>query len=310
LRIAHQVASANEPVLISGEPGTGKRELARLMHEWSGRAGEYVVLDCSLHPVKDIDAHLFATLARGGTFQISEIGNLSLADQLKLMSFIEAEEIPSTGSSDKSNSDIRIIATTSRDLKLEVELGNFHDDLFYRLEASKLVIPPLRERTADIAAIANHFLNQECATTGRKVSLAQDAYDALSRLPLEGNASELHSIIRHMIATASGVESLTAKDVETSLQAQTSQAGSAAPWPGCSLEQEVLVYEGELIKKALNTSGGSVTRAARLLGITHQGLAFILQGRHKSLLASRTPARPRRRSLMRPVDQKSKSRNQ
>ena len=81
-------------------------------------------------------------------------------------------------------------------------------------------------------------------------------------------------------------------------------------WSGCRLEQEVLKYEGELIKRALETSRGSVTRAARLLGITHQGLAFILQGRHINLLASRTPARPRRRSLMHPVQRKSKTKNQ
>ncbi len=81
-------------------------------------------------------------------------------------------------------------------------------------------------------------------------------------------------------------------------------------WQGCSLDQEVLVYEGQLIKRALETTNGSVTRAARLLGITHQGLAFILQGRHKSLLSARTPIRPRRRSLMRPVQRTPKSENQ
>lgn len=93
-------------------------------------------------------------------------------------------------------------------------------------------------------------------------------------------------------------------------RAQRANAGNLEPWAGCSLEQAVLIYEGKLIKRALETEGGSVTRAARLLGITHQGLAFILQGRHKSLLASRTPPRPRRRSLMRPVQRSIKRRNQ
>lgn len=92
-------------------------------------------------------------------------------------------------------------------------------------------------------------------------------------------------------------------------QSQALSAESNQPWAGCTLEQEVLVFEGELIKRALDTTRGSVTRAARLLGITHQGLAFILQGRHKSLLTSRTPARPRRRSLMRPDLRKSKKKN-
>jgi len=91
---------------------------------------------------------------------------------------------------------------------------------------------------------------------------------------------------------------------------KSSQPGMVEPWPGCSLEEEVRKYEGELIKRALETARGSVTRAARLLGITHQGLAFILQGRHKSLLSSRTPARARRRSVMRPGHRKSKAKKQ
>ena len=326
LRIANRIAGGNEPILISGEAGTGKRELARLIHEWSGRAGEFVVLDCASNPAIDIEAHLFDNLidklskshhaetgaARtvpSGTLLINEITALNLDDQSKLMRFIESEESPSIGASEQKRSDVRIIATTSSDLRHEEELGNFRDDLFSRLEAYNLVIPPLRERTADIPAIANHFLVQECAASGSQLSLTPDAIEALSRLPLERNASELRSLIHQMVATAPNEKSLTAEAIETSLQAETSQSEAAEPWPGCSLEQEVLQFEGELIKRALVTSGGSVTRAARLLGITHQGLAFILQGRHKSLLPSRTPARPRRRSLMRPIERKKKTKN-
>jgi tetratricopeptide (TPR) repeat protein len=94
--------------------------------------------------------------------------------------------------------------------------------------------------------------------------------------------------------------------MRVSLRQPAANAGVTEPWTGCNLEHEVLLYEGKLIKRALETARGSVTRAARLLGITHQGLAFILQGRHKSLLAARTPARPRRRSLMRPLTRPSK----
>jgi DNA-binding NtrC family response regulator/Tfp pilus assembly protein PilF len=327
LRIAHRIADSHEPVLVSGEAGTGKRVLAKLIHEWSGRAGEFVVLDCAANPAIDIVAHLFDNLneaftnsqnaeigairnAPGGTLLINEITVLNLADQLKLMRVIESEETPSIRASEPNRSDVRIIATTSHNIRREVELGNFRDDLFYRLEAFNLVIPPLRERTADIAAIAHHFLIQESAASGRQLSLTPDAIEALSRLPLEGNANELRSLIQQMVATSPNEKTLTAQTVETSLQAKKSQAGVTEPWPGCSLEQEVLQFEGGLIKRALETAGGSVTRAARLLDITHQGLAFILQGRHQSLLPSRTPARPRRRSLMRPVERSSKTKNQ
>jgi tetratricopeptide (TPR) repeat protein len=105
------------------------------------------------------------------------------------------------------------------------------------------------------------------------------------------------------------MEATRLKIANTQYSALTSSSETSEPWAGCILEREVLVFEGELIKRALDTARGSVTRAARLLGITHQGLAFILQGRHQSLLASRTPARPRRRSLMRPDQRKKKKQN-
>jgi two-component system NtrC family response regulator len=318
LRIAHGVASLHEPVMISGEAGTGKQELAKLIHEWSGRAGEFVVLDYAANSTPNLEAHLFGDLFEdfthsqdsevgsvrnvlGGTLLIKEIAALSQADQLTLLRFIESEET-SVGVSTQARADVRIIATTNRDFRHEVESGNFREDLYYRLEASSLIIPPLRERTADIAAIATHFLGQECAATMKTLTFSSDAVETLCGLPLEGNARELRSIVQHLVDAASNAGSIDAQAVENSVRALAARGNVQAPWTGCSLEQEVLQYEGTLIKRALETSRGSVTRAARLLGITHQGLAFILEGRQKSLLASRTPPRPRRRSLMRPVE--------
>jgi transcriptional regulator with PAS, ATPase and Fis domain len=118
---------------------------------------------------------------------------------------------------------------------------------------------------------------------------------------LRGNARELRSLIEHTALAAEDGVALTNDAVEVIAARRTPPVNLTEPWAGCSLEEEVLRYEGELIGRALEEAGGSVTRAARLLGVTHQGLAFILQGRQKNLLPSRTPARPRRRSLMRPV---------
>jgi DNA-binding NtrC family response regulator len=318
LRLAHRIAGVPSPVLISGETGTGKEELARLIHEWSGRAGEFVLVNCSAPTGLPIEAHLFgysegtfadsatagvsaARKARGGTLLFDEIAALSLADQGKLMRFIEHGEIHPIGAPEPERVDVRIIATTSRQLKQEVQQGRFRDDLFYRLEAFSLLIPPLRERAADIAPIAEHFLKQACTASDKQVSFTPAGLQALSRLPLRGNARELRSLIEHTVLAAADGTELTGEAVETIALRRTPPPSLTEPWAGCSLDEEVLRYEGELVKRALETAGGSVTRAARLLGITHQGLAFILQGRQKNLLPARTPARPRRRSVMRPV---------
>jgi transcriptional regulator with PAS, ATPase and Fis domain len=316
LRIAHRIASVPSPVLISGETGTGKEELARLIHEWSGRAGEFVLVNCAALSGLPIEAYLFgyregsfadavpagrgaARKAVGGTLLFDEIAALSLADQGKLMRFIEHGEIHPIGAPEPERLDVRIITTTARNLKQEVQSGNFRDDLFYRLEAFSLLIPPLRERAADIPALANHFLKQACAVSGKQITFTPAGLEALSRLPLRGNARELRSLIEHTALTAMDGTALAGEAVEVIAARRTSPVNLSEPWAGCSLDEEVLRYEGELIKRALEETGGSVTRAARLLGVTHQGLAFILQGRQKNLLPSRTPARPRRRSLMR-----------
>jgi transcriptional regulator with PAS, ATPase and Fis domain len=318
LRIAHRVASVPSPVLISGETGTGKEELARLIHEWSGRAGEFVLVNCNALTGLPLEACLFgyragsftdssrggvgaARKAVGGTLLFDEIAALSLPDQGKLMRFIEQGEIHPIGAPEPERVDVRIIATTSRNLKHEVQQGNFRDDLFYRLEAFSLLIPPLRERPQDVQAIASHLLKQACASSGKQVSFTTEGLEALSRLPLRGNVRELRTLIEQTVLTAADGTLLTGEAVETLSLRRMPPASLTEPWDGCSLEEEVLRYESDLIKRALKAAGGSVTRAARLLGVTHQGLAFILQGRQKNLLPARTPVRPRRRSLMRPV---------
>jgi DNA-binding NtrC family response regulator/Flp pilus assembly protein TadD len=316
VRVARRVSTVNAPILISGETGTGKEELARLIHEWSRRAGEFVVVDCLSLAGHQVEARIFgyrqagpdsenvaigeARRAQGGTLLLDEITGLSLADQGKLVRFIEHSEIHPIGAPHPERADIRVIVTTSHNLKDEVDAGNFRSDLFYRLDAFKLVIPPLRERVKDIPTLAEHFLRMQSRAQNKNVSITTGGLEALTRLPLEGNARELRALIDYTVANVPDKSVLGAEAVEAIARRRTEPTGTSEPWAGCSLEEEVLRYEGTLIQKALETSGGSVTRAARLLGITHQGLAFILQGRQRNLLASRTPAKPRRRSLMRP----------
>lgn len=316
LRQAHYVASTHGPVLITGETGTGKEVLARMIHEWSGRAGEFVTVNCAALSATLIESELFGRRkggngmaaedhpgavrrAAGGTLLLDEIGELSLDNQGKLLRLIEHGEIHSIGAPAPERIDVRIIAITNHNLKQMVARGQFRSDLFYRLQTFHFEIPPLRGRPADIPAIAEYFIREACEHHCKRVRVAPAALEAMRRLPLKGNTRELRSLIERAVLMAADGAVITAAAVETIALRQSQQANLVQPWEGCSLNEEVLRYEGNLIKLALEAAGGSITRAARLLGVTHQALSFILQGRHKSLLAARTPAKRRKRSLMR-----------
>lgn len=317
LRRAHNVAVTNHPVLITGETGTGKEILAQLVHEWSGRAGLFVTVNCAALTDQLLDSELFgyergslegarqgadgaARKASGGTLFLDEIAELSANNQTRLLRLIEHGEIHPIGAPQPEQLDVRVVATTSRNLKDEMARGRFREDLFYRLQAFSLEIPPLRERTKDIEALAREFLAEANARLEKQVTLTEEALEAMRRLPLKGNARELRGLIERAVLDAGEGATLGAESLE--MIARRSNHNSPADFAvfseSISLEAEVLRYEGSLIRRALEKAGGSVTRAARLLGVTHQGLAFILQGRHKDLLPVRTPVRKRRRSII------------
>jgi transcriptional regulator with PAS, ATPase and Fis domain len=318
LREAHRVAVTNNTVLLSGETGTGKEALAHMMHEWSGRAGEFVMIDCAALSEKMIDSQLFGhrrgsfrdaaedhsgavQQTAGGTLFLDGIAELSLNSQAKLLRLIDYGEIHIIGAPTPQRIDVRIIAATNRKLKDQVEKKRFREELFYRLQTFHIEIPPLRERPEDIAPIAEHLIKEMSAQYGKRVTFMPEAVDVMRNLPLKGNVRELRSLIERMVVTADESAVITPENVEA-LTLKGAHAGAAASpaarWEGCSLEEEVVRYEGELIKRALEAEKGSVTRAARLLGVTHQGLAFILQGRQKELLHARKPVQRRRRSIL------------
>jgi len=313
LREAHRVAPTSHTVLISGETGTGKEVLARMIHEWSGRAGEFVNVSCAALSEERIDADLFGhrrgsfasagkdlpgavEQAVGGTLFLDGITDLSLNSQGKLLRLIEHGEIHPIGAPRPERIDVRIIAATNRKLKREVERKRFRKELFYRLQAFHIEIPPLRERVADIPVIADHLIKELNVRYGKRVTFTPEAMEAIQRLPLKGNVLELRALIERTLLTADESATVTAESIEEVAPGRTEKSGQTLE--GCSLETEVRRYEGELIRHALEEEKGSVTRAARLLGVTHQGLAFILHGRQKELLHARTPVKRRRRSIL------------
>lgn len=316
LRNAHRMAESAGTVLITGETGTGKEVLARLIHQWSGRAGQFVAINCGALTETLIESQLFghrkgsftdaiddheglARAAAGGTLFLDEIAELSVGNQSRLLRLIEQGEIHTVGAAEPERVDIRIIAATNRHLKTEIAKKRFRDDLFYRLQTFHLDVPPLRERPEDIPVIAEHFIKLELSLTDKRVTFTPEAIEEMKKLPLKGNARELRSLIERTIIVASEGEAITAQAVETVAMRETQSANFSSPWVGCSLQEEVRLYEARLIKQALSMSSGSVVRAARLLGISHQSLSFILQGRHKSLQEATNPAGKRKRSIIR-----------
>ena len=316
LRTAHRISTTNAPVLITGETGTGKELLARMIHEWSGRAGQFVAINCAALTETLLESILFGHRkgsfkdavqdsigivhkAASGTLFLDEIAELNLANQGKLLRLIENGEAQAIGSAGPDHVDVRIIASSNRNLKELVARKEFRDDLLYRLNTFHLEIPPLRKRTEDISALAAHFAKEIAEQHNRRVRFTPDAIEAMRRLPLRGNTRELRSLIERTVLTATDGTQINREAVEVLAARQTSNAALNDAWAGCSFEEEVLRYEASLVKLALDNSKGSVTRAARLLGVTHQRLCSMLQGRHKDLLPAKKPTQKRKRSIIR-----------
>ncbi len=316
IRYAECVATTSRPVLITGETGTGKEVLARLIHQRSGRRGAFVAINCAALCDTLFESQLFGhrkgsftdaledyrgavSEAHGGTLFLDEIGDLREANQAKLLRLIDNGEIYALGSPVPEHVDVRIIAATNHDLKREVEMGSFRSDLFYRLSAFLIEIPPLRERPEDIPVIARHFIENTSRQHAKRLNFTPESFEAMQKLPLKGNARELRSLIERSFLLAGEGAEVTGDSVETLLLRQTLKAGFTDVWANCSLDEEVRLFEGTLIRRALDATQGQLTAAARLLGITHQGLAFILNGRQKDLLSNRRPAKRRRLSIVR-----------
>ena len=315
LRAAHYIASTQATALITGETGTGKELLARMIHEWSGRAGRFVVVNCVAVTEALFESILFGygkgsfpdavkdstgvvRQAVGGTLFLDEIAELSPANQGKLLRLIEHGETHAIGEAMPERVDVRFIAATNCNLQERVAQKRFRADLLYRLNAFSLEIPPLRKRPEDISALAAHFVKEFVEQQNKRVRFTPEALEAMRRLPLRGNVRELRSLVERTILTAAEGTKITREAVEVLAARQTSNAALGDAWAGCSFEEEVLSYEASLIKLAFENAGGSVTHAARLLGVTHQRLCSMLQGRHKNLPLAKKPAQRRKRSIM------------
>lgn len=288
-RLKNQIqkyAASSAPALILGESGTGKELTARRLHALSPRVNRpFVTVNCAAMPETMIESELFGhekgaftgaikdkkgkfELADRGTLFLDEIGDLSLTAQAKVLRALQEGEIQRIGSERTIRVDVRIIAATHKDLRKEVELGRFREDLFYRLDVLELVTPPLRERIGDIELLAIALLQATASAVGKKMDgFTPGAMDALCNHAWPGNVRELRNEMERaaMNAESSRVDVL---DLSPRLFANQSLGSSSAKKSLAQQFAELEKIERTLTEQALQEAHGNLSEAARLLGIT------------------------------------------
>lgn len=288
-----RVAGKDVTVLVTGETGTGKELVGSLIHAESKRAaGPLIRFNCAAIPEELADAELFGhargaftgaqasrrgffAQADGGTLVLDEIGELPGGVQAKLLRAIQEGEIQPVGSGRIEKIDVRIVATTNRDLAAEARTGRFREDLYYRLAVVELVVPPLRERREDIPALAEEFARRYADKFGvEDVRLSPALVGILESANWPGNVRQLENAIARMVAlSAGGVLDASAWQAPPAQSGQATSDNLASPSAdGPSLREQVEAFERNLIVRALSGSRGNQSEAARRLGMSRPTL--------------------------------------
>jgi two-component system response regulator AtoC len=292
-----RVASTRSTVLILGESGTGKELVARAIHDASPRRGRrFVAVNCAAIPAALLESELFGHRrgsftdavrdkqglfedADAGTLFLDEIGELPFGLQSKLLRALQEGEIRRVGDTASIKVDVRLIAATLRDLVDDVREGRFREDLYYRLNVLPVTIPPLRERTEDIPALARFFAQRHSARHQLgEVELSDVAIEALVRQPWPGNVRELENVIERAVVLADGPPAgrdARVIDVDYLGTVMNVQAPVQAPDDGAlSIKKATREIEADLIRRALGKTHGNRTNAAKLLEISHRALLY------------------------------------
>jgi PAS domain S-box-containing protein len=285
---ALQFAQVDSPVLIVGETGTGKTLFSRIIHQTSARAGAPLrEVNCGAIPAGLIESELFGyargaftgadakgrtglvELANEGTLLLDEIADLPVMLQVKLLQFLEAGEVWPIGASKPKRVDVRVIAATNADLGNLVTQGSFRRDLFYRLNVLALHVPPLREHPEDIPALVEMMADTLESRTGKRLKVAADALELLTRYPFPGNIRELWNIVERLT-----VSSRSARVGVTDLSPEIAQAALSmgAPHGRMNLRQVLRKVEAGIVRDALQRYG-SQTKAAKHLGVGQATIA-------------------------------------
>ena len=301
---ARLVAKWNTTVLIRGETGTGKELIANAIHYNSPRARNAVVkLNCAALPENLLESELFGhergaftgavearkgrfEQAHGGTLFLDEIGEVSAPFQAKLLRVLQEGEFERVGGSKTIKVDVRIIAATHRDLETAVEMGDFREDLFYRLNVMPLFLPPLRERIEDIPEIARHLLGKIGADQKRKLTLTDMANRRLANHDWPGNVRELENCLeRAAVLSEDGQIDVDLIRFPSSRERSSprpirSMPAMGSPMPAANPDIDIndpALSEKERVIAALEQAGWVQAKAARILGMTPRQIAYRIQ---------------------------------
>jgi DNA-binding NtrC family response regulator len=293
-RLVDQVAQARSTVLITGESGTGKELIAKAIHESSPRAQKpFVTVNSSNIPAELLESELFGhtrgaftgavaakkglfEVADGGSIFLDEIGDIPPETQVRLLRVIQEREFTPLGDTNQRRVDVRIIAATNVDLKEAVRQGAFREDLYYRLSVVPIELPPLRDRREDILALAQHFIRKYNEENARDVSesMAPDVLELFESYQWPGNVRELENVIERAVVIARTNEitreCLRSELVDPHVEDMRGDASTATVpeiGRGINFYDEVRRFEIDLIRRALDQTGGHQSRAARLLGM-------------------------------------------
>jgi len=295
-RLVEQVAPARSTILITGESGTGKELIAKAIHEASLRASKpFVTVNSSNIPSELLESELFGhtrgaftgavavkkglfEVADGGSIFLDEIGEIPPETQVRLLRVIQEREFTPLGDTTPRRVDVRIIAATNIELKQAVKQGTFREDLYYRLAVVPIELPPLRDRREDILPLAQHFIRKYNEENGRQVSeqIAPEVLALLEAYSWPGNVRELENAIERAVVIAPGNE-ITRECLRPEISDPLSVAASSHDGAslnavqdigrGVNFYDEVRRFEIDLIRRALERTGGHQSRAARLLGM-------------------------------------------
>jgi two-component system response regulator AtoC len=285
-----RVADHKTTVLIMGESGTGKDLIARAIHHNGNRAaGPMVSINCGGIPESLLESELFG-YKRGaftdavkdkpgrfdeadrGTLFLDEIGELPISLQVKLLRVLQEGEISPLGGVGSKKIDVRVIAATSKDLAKEVEAGKFREDLFYRINVMTISLPPLRERRGDIPLLVGYFIDMFNKKLNKDIEgLSSEAMPILMGYQWPGNIRELENVIERAVLLAKG-RWIAPEDLPPGITSDQSLPSTMVPNGTLSLKKASKIIEKDLIKKALELTGGNRTQAAKILEISRPKL--------------------------------------
>ncbi|MCL5005245.1 MAG: sigma-54 dependent transcriptional regulator [Acidobacteria bacterium] len=292
LEMVRTVAPTNSTVLITGESGTGKELIARAIHEASQRRDKaFVSINCGAFPETLLESELFGYFkgaftgadtnrkgiiesANGGTLFLDEIGETSPSMQVKLLRVLQERTVRPLGGTQDIFVDVRLIASTNRDLKSMVATSQFREDFYYRISVIPIHVPPLRERREDIEPLARHFLKKFALEMGKPVKdFEAGVLSALLRYPWPGNVRELENAVEHAIAVSgerNGLVRLEHLPEAVTGFGPLEQKGIEFPDGGLDFENQMAHVEKRYLAEALRQSGGVRSRAAELLHMSYR----------------------------------------